>query len=268
MSEHAQDYTISELMAVFLSRQIKDGDMIGGGSAQLIPRAGQLLAHLSHGPNMRLHFAIRTNLFQQQTLTLSAFESMADWRTARWAESYWVTTEVFDDLRIFRTRFVIIGGIQIDKYGNANLFGVGKDFKKLRFRGPGGIGAPTVGSHVKYYYLFTTSHNRKLFVERCDYITCFGWGSGGKDARRKLSLPGGGPVGCITPLCILDFDDETKQMRLQSVHPGVTVEQVIENTGFDLIIPQVVPETEPPTQEELSILRNRVDPEGLLRKPL
>ena len=56
-------------------------------------------------------------------------------------------------------------------------------------------------------------------------------------------------------------------MRLKSVHPGVTIEQVIENTGFDLIIPQVVPETEPPTQEELSILRNRVDPEGLLRKP-
>jgi glutaconate CoA-transferase subunit B len=260
------NYTTAELMAVLMSREIKDGEVIGGGGdAQLIPRAAQLLAHLCHGPNMRLHLLTRTNLFKE-TLSLSLFESIADWRTAKWAESYWVPSEIYDELKLFRKRVLFLSGIQIDMYGNINLFGIGRNFGKLGFRGPGGFGAATAGTYAARYYIFTTRHNRRIFVKRCDYITCVGWGNGGKDARTKLRLPGGGPVLCITPLCVMDFDEETKAIRLKSLHPGVDIDNIVANTGFEVIIPYSVPKTEEPTEEELTILRTRIDPEGLLQR--
>ena len=85
---------------------------------------------------------------------------------------------------------------------------------------------------------------------------------GGADARKKLGLPGGGPRFCITPLCIFDFEDESKRMRLKSVHPGVTVEQVLASTGFQPIVPAQVPTTPVPTEEQVALLRNRIDVEG------
>ncbi len=109
------------------------------------------------------------------------------------------------------------------------------------------------------------SHATRLFVEKCDYITSVGWGEGGADGRKKLGLPGGGPKYVLTPLCIMDFEENTKRMRLRSVHKGVSVQQVVENTGFELVIPPEVPATEPPTKEELEILRTRVDVAGFLR---
>jgi glutaconate CoA-transferase subunit B len=80
-----------------------------------------------------------------------------------------------------------------------------------------------------------------------------------------MGIPGGGPKYCITPLCVIDFTEDEKRMRLKSVHPGVTVDTVKENTGFQLVIPSSVPETEPPATEELKILRSRVDIAGRLR---
>ena len=261
------DYSIAELMTVFLSRQIKDGEVIGGGGGGLpIPRAAQLLAHLSHGPNMKFHLLLRTNFFKESSLSLSLFDNTADWRQFRWAEAYWMPTEMFDDMKLFTKRVFFITGIQTDKFGNLNLFGTGKNFNKLDFRGPGCFGAPTVTSYANRYFIIVPKHDRRALVDRCDYVTCFGWGNGSKDARTKLGLPGGGPVGCMTPLCFMDFDEESKRMRLKSLHPGVTLEQVIENTGFELIIPDSVPETESPTENELQILRTRIDPEGILRK--
>ena len=105
----------------------------------------------------------------------------------------------------------------------------------------------------------------RVFVERCDFVSTVGWGSGGADARRRLGLPGGGPRYCITPLAILDFEEESKRLRLRSVHPGVRPEEVLGRTGFPLIVPDRVDETPAPTREELAILRGRVDPHGLLR---
>ena len=115
------------------------------------------------------------------------------------------------------------------------------------------------------FHLVVNSHDKRIFVPRCDFVSALGWGEGGKDARTKLGLPGGGPRYVVTPLCVMDFEDETKRMRLKSVHPGVKVEDVVANTGFDLIIPSSVPTTEPPTQDQLHVLRNRIDVQGALR---
>ena len=156
--------------------------------------------------------------------------------------------------------------MQIDPHGNTNLIGVGTDYTQLRFRGPGSVGTPTLSTHVGRYYIVLNSHTARTFVERCDYVSTVGWGSGGADARKKLGIPGGGPKYCVTPLCIMDFTEDEKRMRLRSLHPGVSVEQVQDQTGFGLVIPERVPTTELPSAEELHVLRSRVDQAGVLRR--
>jgi len=158
-----------------------------------------------------------------------------------------------------------IGGIQVDAHGNTNLIGVGQDYRRLRFRGPGSVGTPTLSTHVGRYYIVLNNHNPRLFVEKCDYISAYGWGSGGAGARRRMGIPGGGPRYCITPLCIMDFAEDSKRMQLKSIHPGISVETVKQATGFELIIPHSIPATEAPTADELHVLRSRVDLVGRLR---
>ena len=84
---------------------------------------------------------------------------------------------------------------------------------------------------------------------------------------RSSAFRAAGRAICITPLCIFDFEDESKRMRLKSVHPGVTVEQVLASTGFKPIVPAQVPTTPAPTEEQVALLRNRIDVEGVLRRP-
>ena len=257
------DFTIKELNATFLSRQLKDGERALVGANTPVPRAGVLLAHLHHGPNMVICLArTRTNVYDEPRLV--NFELSTDWRQAKWAESYYLHYELFDAFDKI-THIFSVGALQIDPHGNSNLIGVGKDYRKLRFRGPGGVGTASAATDVERYYLYVASHEKRIFVEECDYISAFGWGEG-SDHRRRLGLPGGGPQYCITPLCIMDFEQESKRMKLHSIHPGVSLEDVVENTGFELIIPDHVPVTEPPTGEEIRLLRGRIDVEGILRR--
>ena len=105
-----------------------------------------------------------------------------------------------------------------------------------------------------------------MFVPKLDFTSTVGWGEGGADARQRLGLPGGGPKYCVTPLCVMDFTEDEKRLRLKSVHPGVTVAQVLAQTGFELVVPAEVPTTLLPSDEELQVLRTRVDTAGVLRK--
>lgn len=258
-----RDFTIKELNAAFLSRQIRDGERAMVGANLPVPRAGILLAHLHHGPNMIVMLAhTRTNLFHEPVL--ANFSLITDWRQARWAESYYIHNEVFDAFDKITDVFAV-GALQIDPFGNSNLIGIGNDYKRLKFRGPGGVGTPSAATDLSRYYLYVPSHDTRIFVEKCDFVSAFGWGEGGKH-RETLGFPGGGPQYCITPLCIMDFEPATKRMRLHSLHPGASVDQVVKNTGFELIIPDEIPITEPPTPDELRLLRERIDVEGVLRK--
>jgi glutaconate CoA-transferase subunit B len=259
------EYTIGELMAVFLARDLKDGEVLSVGVAMPVVEAAVRLAHLLHGPNMELiFFGVRMNVAHLHSLPMPRFAW--DWRVVRWAESYSDTGHRFDRLKDWHNRIFFIGGVQVDPYGNTNLIGVGSDYHHLSFRGPGSVGTATLSSHVGRYYIVLNSHTSRIFVEQCDYISAFGWGTGGADARRRLGLPGGGPKYCITPLCVLDFDEESKRMRLHSLHPGVSQAEVQAQTGFALVIPEQVRTTGPPTSEELQVLRTRVDRDGFLRR--
>ncbi len=256
--------SVSELLACFLARDLNDGEELQVGIALPIPEAAVRLAHLMHGPNMELIFlGARMNVHHLERVPLPAFGW--DRRVVRWAESFSDRGHRFDQVKDWHRRVFFIGGIQVDPFGNTNLIGVGSDYQRLKFRGPGSVGTPTLTTHVGRYYIVLNSHSPRLFVPKCDFVSTVGWGEGGADARTRLGLPGGGPKYCVTPLCIMDFSEDEKRLRLRSLHPGVSVDEVLRQTGFPLILPSVVPSTELPTAAELKVLRERVDWVGALR---
>ena len=254
----------AELLACFLARDLNDGEELQVGIALPIPEAAVRLAQLTHGPNMELIFlGARMNVHHLDHLPMPAFGW--DARVVRWAESFSDRGHRCDQVKDWHRRVFFVGGLQVDPHGNTNLIGVGEDFRRLKFRGPGSVGTPTLTTHVGRYYIVLNTHTPRIFVPRCDFISTVGWGSGGADARLKLGLPGGGPKYCITPLCVMDFTPAEKRLRLVSLHPGVTLAQVQAQTGFELVIPAQVPTTAWPTLEDLHVLRTQVDVAGALR---
>ena len=155
-----------------------------------------------------------------------------------------------------------LGGAQIDPYGNLNSTYIGGDHDHPKVRLPGSGGGNDVGSHC-WRTIILMQHEKRRFLPKVDFITTPGYLTG-PGAREAAGLPRGtGPYRVVTSLAILGFHPESKRMMLLKVQPGVTVEQVVENTGFELIIPDHVEENEPPTEEELRVLREEVDPEHI-----
>lgn len=152
-----------------------------------------------------------------------------------------------------------IGGAQIDPYGNLNSTTIGDhDHPKVRL--PGSGGANDVGSHC-WRTIAIMRHDRQRFVSKVDFVTTPGYLTG-PGAREAAGLPPGtGPYRVVTNLALLGFHPETKRMMLLAVQPGITVEQVIQNTGFELAVAPSVESSPPPTAEELRILRVEVDKE-------
>jgi glutaconate CoA-transferase subunit B len=256
-------YHVDELRACLISREFSDGERVFLGANVNIGRAAVLLAHRLRGPNMKIMLGLSwTNLSDHREIGLHP--DSTDFRDARWAEAWVNLDTMINSYRFFSTTFVI-SALEIDRYGNSNLIGLGEHHERLRLRGPGAIGSVSSTAYCDRFYLTPPRHTKDIFVERCAFVSSVGWHEGGRDAREHLGLPGGGPELCVTPLCAFDFDDETKAMRLRSVHPGHSVEEVLANTGFEVIVPDDVPETEPPRPEELKLLREVIDSQGLLR---
>jgi glutaconate CoA-transferase subunit B len=257
------DYSIDELRACVISRDFVDGERIFLGANVNVGRSAVLLAHRLRCPNMKIMLGLSWTNFTD-TREIGIHPDSVDYRDARWAEAYVNLDTMINSYRFFSTTFVI-SALQIDRFGNSNLIGLGTDHRRLELRGPGAIGSVSSTAYCDRFYLTPGRHDRSMFVEKCDFISSVGWGEGGADAREKLGLPGGGPRWCVTPLCVFDFDEQTKAIRLKSVHPGRTVEEVTDSTGFNVIVPSNVPETEPPRPEELDLLRTSIDIHGLLR---
>ncbi|MEI7737176.1 MAG: CoA-transferase [Betaproteobacteria bacterium] len=263
-SNLSEKATVKEIMATVLARDLVDGEWVEVGANLPVPRAGVLLAHLTRGPNMTVMIAM-TKANVQSEPVIEEFELITDQRAMRWAEAYYIHNDLVENMKFRRKGVFFAGALQIDPYGNSNLIGIGSDYKKLKFRGPGAIGVCNATVMNSRFHLVLNSHDKRILVPKCDFISAFGWGSGGDDARTKIGLPGGGPKYVVTPLCVMDFEEGSKRMRLKSVHPGVSVEDVVTNTGFEIIIPQTVPQTEAPSKEELQVLRERIDVRGALR---
>ncbi len=252
-----------ELLACFLSHEFENGERVNLGANVNFARAAVLLAHHLRAPDLTIMVGNSwTNFAGTDRIHLHADTS--DFRDARWAESWLHLDIAMIEYPYFSNAFVI-GGLQIDPFGNSNLLGLRDDEGGFRFRGPGPIGTTSHTAYADRFYLATARHTPQVFVESCDFVSSVGWRTPSGVDRSELGLSGGGPKYCLTPLCVFDFEEETHRMRLKSLNRGTTIEEVVENTGFEPIIPASVPTTPSPDPHELEVLRNVIDREGLLR---
>lgn len=256
---YATDYCPAEIMAAFISRNLEGVRLAGIGAMSEIPFVAIRLAQATHSPDLRFMCGPAGVLGTR----FNKVSGVGDYRMHLGGERVHTLDDVmngFNDPRSVEN-LIFFGGFQIDKYGNVNMTLLG-DPKRPKFRGPGTVGLMGMSFGWKVD-LFTTSHAPRLFVEKVDFISGPGY-LDGPGAREKAGCPpNSGPRYVITPLCIFDFDEETKVMRLKSVHPGHTVDEVLGRMSFTPIVPQHVPETEPPTVEEVAFMR-AMDPEGIL----
>lgn len=247
-----------EVAAVFISRQLRDDTVVVVGTGLPVPRAGVLLAHFTHAPNMSVllgPYICSLGGFQR----VLSFEFFADSRYSRYAEALMGIDEMMEADGLFDVFFV--SGLQVDKHGNVNLIGVGPDYRALSLRGPGPVGIATLTTNSRRFIIYLERHDPRVLVDRCDYVTAMGWVRDGV-SRRALGLRGG-PEFIITPLCIFSFEEG--RARLRYLLPGVSLEDVVRRTGFEFDHSGWEP-VEPPDEFELKTLRERVDPEGWLRR--
>jgi glutaconate CoA-transferase subunit B len=253
-SKYTMEYHPLELMAVCAAKEIKDKEKVFIGIG--VPLMAGLLAIYTHAPHAVL-------VFEGGYIggkPPGACSTVAD--DALGFNSPYITSllRVFCDLQRGYFDLAIIGGAQIDKYGNVNstaIFGSRGSYNKPLIRLPGSGGANDIASSAKRFIIMMKLERRR-FVSRVDYITSPGY-LYGPGSREKLGLKGGGPVAVITDKAIFRFDDKTKEMYLDSVHPGVSIEEVKSEVEWDLKISQNVKTTEPPTKNEINLLK-LVDP--------
>jgi glutaconate CoA-transferase subunit B len=248
------DFNTLELMAVCGSRLIKNGEVVFIGTG--LPMVAALLAKRTHAPRARIVFEAGFIDSNAKDIALSIADSRLGWRASG-------AIGLFETLGLMlqggHVDLGFVGAAQIDEYGNINTTYIGS-FEKPSVRLPGSGGGNDIVSSAKRVVIIMTHEKRKM-VKKLDYLTSPGF-LDGPGAREKTGLRGGGPSLVVTNLCQMDFDPVTKRIRLATVHPGVTVEQVLENTGFDLIVPRHVPPTDLPTCEEIELLR-AIDPTGI-----
>jgi glutaconate CoA-transferase subunit B len=246
-------YTQAQLMVAAAAREINNGDVVFVGMR--LPLLGFQLAKSTHAPEAVGVYelgVVRETAVPEPILTMGDLPNLYH---ANWLAD---TADLMGLLQQGWVDVSFIGGAQVDRFGNLNTSYVGDlDGKFVRL--PGSGGACDLAS-LAQRHIIIMKHEKRRFVEKVDYITSPGYGHGG-NWRQQVGLPRGGPSTVITTMGMLRFDPETKEMILVSVHPGLRVEDVRVNTGWDLRMAADVSETPIPTPAELDILR-RFDPQG------
>src|SRR6478609_1552290 len=235
------------------SHALEDGKTAVVGTG--IPCAVAMLAQRTHAPNLVVLFEAGGVAPQLPTMPISVGDSRTFYR-ASMATSM---ADVMETCQRGMMDYTFLGGAQIDAFGNLNSTMIGKDYAKPKVRLPGSGGANDLASFC-WRILVVTNHDKRRFVERVDFLTTPGYLTG-PGAREAAGLPPGtGPYRVITDLAIMGYHEETKRMEVLSLHPGVNLEQVQANTGFTIDARQPLLTTAPPSETELRILRDEVDP--------
>jgi len=242
--EHSRD----ELMTIVASRALEDGDIcfVGIGA----PSAACNLARLTHAPNLVLIYESGTIETRPRVLPLS----IGDGELCETALTTVSVPEMFQYwLQGGRISKGFLGGAQIDRHANINTTVIG-DYQAPDVRLPGGGGAPEIAACCEQV-LVTAKHTRRTFVDRVDFVTSLGQGTGPGD-RKRAGLSTAGPVMVITDLGTLEPDSETAELVVTSLHEGVTPHEIREATGWPIRFADNHGSTPPPTDEELSVLRD------------
>jgi glutaconate CoA-transferase subunit B len=257
--EH-KNYTLRELMAVVAARQLEDGKSVAVGTG--LPLVAAMLAQQTHAPNLVIFFEAGGIAPQLPILPISVGDS----RTIHRALCTTTLIDIMDNMRRGFIDYAFLGGAQIDMYGNLNSTMIGSDYERPDVRFPGSGGANDFGSLAWETLIIMDRHGPRRFVKKVDFMTTPGYLSG-PGAREEEGLSEGtGPSKVITDLCLMDFEPKTKRMRLIATHPGISIEDIIKATGFEVIIADEVGTTIPPTAEDLRILHEVIDPQGFVFK--
>jgi glutaconate CoA-transferase, subunit B len=245
------DYNPSELMAAAGAREIKDREVVAVGLG--LPVVASFLAKQTHAPNMTMLFEL--GVIDPEPV--HAGVGLADprvWHRAKVLSSF---VDILGSiLHKGRVDVGFLGGLETDQYGNLNTTLVGDPRGKFRHM-VGSGGANDIASSAKRTIIIMRHDARKL-KKTISFVTSPGYVTGG-DSRAKAGLSGG-PSRVITDKAIFGFHPETKQMMVISIHPGNTIEDVVETMGFAPVVPKKVPFTEPPEKEQLRIIREVIDP--------
>ena len=250
----ARNHTTSELLAVMASRLLTEGQVVFAGVG--IPLLAATLAQRLHGPGLTILF---------EGGTIGAFvepgqlpPSTNEQRCTRRANMVLSSTDVLLLLQRGYIDIGFMGGAQIDQFGNLNSSFIG-DPNDPTTRLPGTGGGNDISSLTEM--IVAMKHEKRRFVGKVDFITSPGFIRGGH-RRQESGLVAGGMYRVVTDLGIMGFDDESRRMKVLALHPGVSVEEIQDNTGFELLVPDDLAVTQPPSERELSVLRH-LDPDKL-----
>ena len=256
MTDHhtgKNEYTLPQLMVTAAAREIADGEVVFVGMR--LPLLGFLLAKSTHAPNALGIYElgiVRDTLAPEPILTMGDLPNIY--------RSQWLadTADMMGLLQQGLVDVSFIGGAQVDRFGNLNTSYIGGT-DTIETRLPGSGGACDLASLAKRHIIIM-SHEKRRFVPRVDYITSPGYGEGA-GWRTQVGLPRGGPSTVITTLGVLRFDPDSSEMVLAATHPGVSLEDVLKNTGWPLKIEANIAQTPDPTTAELAML-TQFDPRG------
>jgi glutaconate CoA-transferase subunit B len=248
------------MLAVLLARDMADGEKAIVGTNSDIQVAACNLARQRHAP----HLWWVSGPGGMTNPTEGIIRPAADAENIAVAEAVMDLPQMIDviDWQVHFFDFAILGALQTDRFGNINTVSVG-DHARPRLRGPGTVGISALCGLSRRFYVMVTRHDRGAFVPKVDFICGAGHLDGGT-SRTDRGLPDGGPRLVVSPLGVFDFEPASKAMRVRSLHAGVTIEEVRDNTGFDLALPDRIATTPPPDDEELFVLRRAVDTTGVL----
>jgi len=246
-------YNAMELMICCAARLLEDGRSVAVGTG--VPCAAAMLAQRTCSPNLVICFEAGGVAPQLPTMPISVGDSRTFYRGCM-ATSM---AEIMEICQRGLMDFTFLGGAQIDAYGNLNSTMIGEEYAKPKVRFPGSGGACDLAS-LCWKTMVVTNHDPRRFVAELDFLTTPGY-LHGPGAREAAGLPPGtGPYRVITDLAILGYHDTTKRMQVLSLHPGVDLEKVRKATSFELEVADSLAVTAPPTEDELRILREEVDP--------
>jgi glutaconate CoA-transferase subunit B len=252
-----ETYTSAELMTINAARLLRDGDVVFVGVG--LPNLACNLARRTHAPSLVMIYEAGVIGAQPSRLPLS----IGDPTLVSGALSVCSMYEIFS---IYLQRGNIdvgfLGGAQIDRFGNINATVIG-DYQAPKVRLPGSGGSMEIAAWANRCYIMTP-HQTRRFPERVDFRTSAGF-LNGRGERDAANLRGQGPQVVVTNLGLLE-PDENGELTLTALHPNIKIEQVRENTGWDLKVAPQLQTTQPPSSEELRILRKELDPDGIYLK--
>lgn len=252
------DYTPSEMMIVAAARALAGVRTVFVGVG--LPNVACNLARRTVAPHLELIYESGVYGARPARLPLS----IGDPTLVSGALSVCSMADLFGlYLQGGLIEVAFLGGAQIDRFGNLNTTVIG-DYVHPQVRLPGSGGACEIAIHAQRLFIIMRL-NRRAFVRQPDFITSPGH-LGGRGERAALGLPGQGPQVVVTDRCTFVFDEMTGEMLLNSLHPGVTLDAVQAEVGWELRIAPDLRQTEPPTPGELHLLRQELDPQGVYRR--